>query len=123
MPKKFSDLEFVKKTRTYTERLKKNILSELLESDIKNVAQRNGVSEQEIETMLKEWVKELTGQKPSGLKRLKIDEISLFKGQKSYCVVLVDIDKKIIVGMVKNRTQVEVKKYLEAWEEEVLQQI
>ena len=45
-PKKFSeDLEFVKKTRTYTQRLKKKILSELLESDVKNVAQRNGVSE------------------------------------------------------------------------------
>jgi len=123
-PKKFSeDLEFVKKTRTYTERLKKKILSELLESDVKNVAQRNGVSEQEIETMLKEWGKELSGQKPSGLKRLGIDEIALVKGQKNYCVVLVDIDKKIIVGMLKNRTQVELKKYLEAWGEEVLEQI
>jgi transposase len=106
-PKKFSeDLEFVKKTRTYTERLKKKILSELLESDVKNVAQRNGVSEQEIETMLKEWGQELSGQKPSGLKRLGIDEIALVKVQKNYCVVLVDIDKKIIVGMLKNRTQV-----------------
>jgi len=123
-PKKFSeDLEFVKKTRTYTERLKKKILSELLESDLKNVAQRNGVSEQEIETMLKEWGKELSGQKPSGLKRLGIDEIALVKVQKNYCVVLVDIDKKIIVGMLKNRTQVELKKYLEAWGEEVLEQI
>ena len=54
---------------------------------------------------------------------LGIDEIALVKGQKNYCVVLVDIDKKIIVGMVKNRTQVEVKKYLEAWGEEVLEQI
>ena len=123
-PKKISeDLEFVKKTRTYTERLKKKILSELLESDVKNVAQRNGVSEQEIETMLKEWGKELSGQKPSGLKRLGIDEIALVKGQKNYCVVLVDLDKKIIVGMLKNRTQVELKKYLEAWGEEVLEQI
>ena len=123
-PKKFSeDLGFVKKTRTYTERLKKKILSELLESDLKNVAQRNGVSEQEIETMLKEWGKELSGQKPSGLKRLGIDEIALVKGQKNYCVVLVDIDKKIIIGMLKNRTQVELKKYLEAWGEEVLEQI
>ncbi len=72
-------------------------MSELLESDIKNVAQRNGVSEQEIETMLKEWGKKLIGRKPSGLKRLGIDEIALVKGQKNYCVVLVlvDIDKKL----------------------------
>ena len=77
----------------------------------------------EIETMLKEWGKELTGQKPSGLKRLGIDEIALVKGQKNSCVVLVDIDKKIIVGMLNNRTQVEVEKYLQAWGEEVLEQI
>ena len=37
-PKKFSeDLEFVKKTRTYTERLKKKILSELLETILRTV--------------------------------------------------------------------------------------
>ena len=98
-------------------------MSELLESDLKNVAQRNGVSEQEIETMLKEWGKELSGQKPSGLKKLGIDEIVLVKGQKNYCVVLVDIDKKMIVGMFKNLTQVELEKYLEAWGQEVLEQI
>ena len=45
--------------------------------------------------MLKEWGKELSGQKPLGLKRLGIDEIALFKGQKNSCVVLVDIDKKM----------------------------
>ena len=61
----------------------------------------------------------MTGQKPSRLKRLGIDEMALVKGQKNYCVVLVDIDKKVIVRMVKNRTQVETKKYLEAWGEEV----
>jgi hypothetical protein len=61
----------------------------------------------------------LSGQKPSGLKRLGIDEIALFKRPKNYCVVWVYLDKKIIVGMVKNRTQVEIKKYLEARGEEV----
>jgi len=68
--------------------------------------------------MLKEWGKELSGQKPLGLKRLGIDEIALVKGQKN-CVVLVYLDKKIILGMLKNRTQVEIKKYLEAWGEKV----
>ena len=61
----------------------------------------------------------MTGQKPSRLKRLGIEKMALVKGQKNYCVVLVDIDKKVIVRMVKNRTQVETKKYLEAWGEEV----
>ncbi|MEG4897960.1 hypothetical protein QUA89_30515 [Microcoleus sp. F10-B4] len=76
------------------------------------MAQRNGFSEQEIETMLREWGKELIREKPTGLKRLGIDEIALFKGQKNYCVVLVYLDQKIIVGMLENRTQSEISKYL-----------
>lgn len=45
---------YVKKKRTYTERFKKKIINEVLNSDIKNIAKRNGVSEQEIETMFKD---------------------------------------------------------------------
>ena len=53
--KKFrEELSFVKKKRHYTERFKQKIIQEDLESVIRNVARRNSVSEQEIETMLKE---------------------------------------------------------------------
>lgn len=70
--KKFTeDLNYVKKKRSYTERFKKKIVSEVLNSDIKNVAVRNGVSEQEIETMLKDIGQELQKKKPSQLKCLK----------------------------------------------------
>jgi transposase len=96
LPKKFSeDLEFVKKTRTYTERLKKKILSEFIRKRSQKCGSKEWSQRTRIETMLKEWGKELSGQKPSGLKRLGIDEIAVVKGQKNYCVVLVDIDKKL----------------------------
>jgi transposase len=48
------ELSYVKKKRTYTERFAKKILEEVLNSDIKNVAPRNGVSQPEITTMLKD---------------------------------------------------------------------
>ena len=48
------ELNYVKKKRTYTKRFKKKIIEEVLNSDIKNIAKRNGVSEREIETMLKD---------------------------------------------------------------------
>ena len=65
--------------------------------------------------MLKDYARELKEEKPSGLKKLGIDEIALVKGaecarrqalelnsrepagQKNYYVVLVDLDKRKIV--------------------------
>ncbi|ACB49709.1 transposase [Crocosphaera subtropica ATCC 51142] len=122
--KKFTEeLKDIKKKRTYTERLKKKIVAEVLNGDIKNVAQRNGVSEQEIETMLKDIGQELGKKKPQKLRRLGIDEIAVVKGQGKYYVVLVDLDKGVIIGLIEKRTEEEVSKYLEAWGEEVLRQI
>lgn len=122
--KKFvEELDYVKKKRTYTERFKKRIVEEVLNSDIKNVARRNGVSEQEIETMLKDLGKELKEEKPQNLKRLGMDEIAVVKGQGNYYVVLVDLDQGKLIGLVEKRREEEVRKYLESWGGEVLSQI
>jgi transposase len=55
-----------------------------LNSDIKNTAERNGISEQEIETMLKDLGEDLITAKPNDLKKLGIDEIAMIKGQGNY---------------------------------------
>ncbi len=117
------ELEFVKKKRNYTKRFKNKIVQEVIESDIKNVAQRNNVSEQEIETMLRDTVKELKVQKPLNLTKLGIDEIAVVKGQGNYYVVLIDIEQGVPVGFVEQRTTESVSNYLSAWGEEVLSQI
>ncbi len=74
----------LKKTRTYTERLARKIITEVIESDLKNVAQRNGLSEREVETILKEKFSDLKTDQPIGIKKLGIDEIAWVKGQKNY---------------------------------------
>ena len=71
------ELGFVNKKRNYTERFKNKIIREVIESDLKNVAQRNDMSEQEIETMLKDVGSQLKVTKPFNLKKLGIDEIAL----------------------------------------------
>lgn len=82
--KPFSEqFDFVQKTRTYTKRLAKKVVREVIESDLKNVAQRNGLSEKEVETILKEQFAELKTEKPQGLKKLGIDEIAWVKGHKN----------------------------------------
>lgn len=122
--RKFTEeLSYVQKKRSYTERFKTKIIEEVLNSDIKNVAKRNGVSEQEIETMLKDLGQELQKENPQNLKRLGIDEIAVIKGQGSYYVVLVDLDKRVIIGIIEKRTEEEIIKYLEAWGEEALSKI
>ena len=92
---KVKNYHFTEGIGIFTKRLKNKILEEVIESDIKNVAQRNGVSEQEIETMLKDLAQDLIEEKPQGIRRLGIDEIALVKGQKNYCAVLVDLDKRV----------------------------
>ena len=117
------DLGIVKKNRTHTIRLTNKIISEVLSSDVKNVAKRNEVSEQEIETMLQDKYDELREEKPKNLRKLGIDEIAVVKGQKNYYTVLVDLEKRVVVGIIEKRTKQEIKKYLEAWGAEVISSI
>ncbi len=117
------ELEFVRKRRVHTLRFVEKIIEEVLNSDIKSVAKRNDLSDQEIETMLKDLGQDLFEEKPVNLKKLGIDEIAVVKGQKNYYVVLVDLEKKKVIGLVEKRTKKEIKEYLEAWGEEVLSKI
>jgi transposase len=122
--KKFAEeLNYVPKKRTYTERFRKKIVEEVLNSDIRNTGKRNKVSEQEIETMLKDIGEELMKIKPKDLKRLGIDEIAMIKGQGNYYAVLVDIDLGKMIGIVEKRTEEALIEYLKGWGEEVLGQI
>ena len=113
----------LKKTRTYTERLAEKIITEVLESDVKNVARRNGLSDKEIETILKEKFAELKTDKPRQLKKLGIDEIAWVKGQKNYCAVLVDLETRKPVDILENRTKDCLRECFEKWVTEVLKNI
>lgn len=59
----------------------------------------------------------------SELRRLGMDEISLRKGQGDYVVVLVDLDKNELVGLVESRKHKDIKEVLRSWGDEVLSQV
>lgn len=122
--KPFSEeLNFVRKKRTYTNRLAKEIVKQVLENDIKSVVERTHVTTEEIETMLKDVSQECLKSKPTELKRLGIDEIAWVKGQGNYCAVLIDLDKSKLLGILDERTQEKVSEVLEQWGTEVLEKI
>ncbi|MBD2742750.1 ISL3 family transposase [Coleofasciculus sp. FACHB-1120] len=122
--KPFSEeLDFIKKRRTYTKRLATQILQEVLENDIHNVAKKSVVTTEEIERMLKDAASELLESKPTELKRLGIDEIALTKGKGNYCAVLIDLEKSKLIGIIDGRTQAEISQVIRGWGREVLESI
>ncbi|MBO1054511.1 MAG: ISL3 family transposase [Dolichospermum sp. DET73] len=117
------DLDFVKKKRTYTNRLAHKTIQEVLENDIHSVAAKGIVTEDEIERMLKDASSELPNLKPINLKRLGIDEIALKKGHGNYCAVLVDLDQSKLIAILSGRTQEIIKQTLIEWGTEILENI
>lgn len=97
--------------------------SEVIHSDVHNVAKNNELTDAEVWSMVNyvaEWELEID---LTHLKRLGIDEISLVKGMSKFIVVLVDLDTRKPIAFVKSRTQVEIQEVLTAWGETVLNQI
>ncbi|MBD2492092.1 ISL3 family transposase [Aulosira sp. FACHB-615] len=122
--KVFSEkLEFVDKSTCYTKRLAANIVEQVLNSNIHSVAQRNDLSDEEVESMLKRQVAQIQKINLREVKRLGIDEIALVKGQGNYLAVIVDLDTRKPIEIVKTRRIEEIGEVLKGWGFEVLEQI
>ena len=70
------ELDFVQKRRTYTKRLAEKVITEVLETDVVNVARINRMTTSEIETLLKELEEDSLKEKSQDSKKLGIDEIN-----------------------------------------------
>ena len=117
------DLDFVKKKRSYTKRLARKIIQDVLHNDIHSTASKGIVTTEEIERMLKDASEELSELKFINLKRLGIDEIALIKGKGNYCAVLVDLDTSKLIAILDVRTQKTIKETLVGWGTRALEQI
>ncbi|MDY6785670.1 MAG: ISL3 family transposase, partial [Cyanobacteriota bacterium] len=117
------DLNFIQSRRTYTKRLARQIIQQVIESDVRSVAQKGVVTTAEIERMLKDASCKCLNGKPVGLKKLGIDEIALLKGQGNYCAVFVDLEKSELITIVQGRSREVLAKVLNSWGVEVLEGI
>ncbi|MEH1769506.1 ISL3 family transposase [Nostoc sp.] len=122
--KVFSEkLDFVDKSKGYTKRLAMDIVQQVLNSNIHSVAKRNGLSDEEVESMLKKQVSQILNINLSQVRKLGIDEIALVKGQGSYLAVLVDLDTHKPIELVQSRRIEDIREVLVSWGVEVLNQI
>jgi transposase len=122
--KPFSEaLDFVDKRRKHTNRFSDKIVQQVVHSDVHTVGQQNDLSDEEVWSIIKHVSKKKVVIDLTQLKRLGMDEIALRKGQKDFIVVLVDLERRILIGFVGSRKQKDIKKVLEEWGSEVLSQI
>jgi transposase len=98
------------------------IVKQVMHSDTHNVARNNGLTDDEVWSMV-EYLSKKNVLRPEWSSRLGIDEISLCKGQGDYIVVLVDLDKNELIGLVESRKHKDIKAELKSWGEEVLSQL
>ncbi|PNK08714.1 transposase, partial [Cylindrospermopsis raciborskii] len=83
----------------------------------------NDLSDEEVESMLKRQVAQIQKINLRGVKRLGIDEIALVKGQGNYLAVLVDLDTRKPIEIVKTRRIEDIREVLIGWGLESLEQI
>ncbi|BAB78389.1 ISL3 family transposase (plasmid) [Anabaena sp. FACHB-709] len=122
--KVFSEqLDFVDKSKGYTKRLATDIVQQVLNSNIRSVAQRNGLSDEEVESMLKKQVSHILNINLSQVKKLGIDEIALVKGKGNYLAILVDLDSHKPIEIVQSRRIEDIREVLVSWGVEILNQI
>lgn len=117
------ELDFVDKSKGYTKRLATDIVQQVLNSNIRSVAERNGLSDEEVESMLKKQVAQILNINLSQIKKLGIDEIALVKGQGNYLAVLVDLDTHKPIEIVQSRRREDIREILVSWGVEILNQI
>lgn len=122
--KPFSEkLDFVANKKSFTRRYAQAVTQQVVHSDIKNVAHNNGLTSEEVESMVMFFTKSLLPIDVNNLRRLGMDEISLVKGQGKFIVVLVDLESHKLIGLVSQRKQSEIKKVMLNWGKKVLSQI
>ncbi len=122
--KTFSEkLDFVGTKKGYTYRYAEYITKQTIDSNVSSVAKNNGLTDEEVTSMLKDVAKRVMPIDVTSLKRLGIDEISLVKGQGKFIVVLVDLDRRKLIGLVPERKQIEIEREMTKWGDKIPEQI
>ena len=116
-------LDFVGNKKSFTYRYAQSITEQVIHSDVNNVAKTNGLTDEEVWSMVMAVAQKIIPIDVKKLKRLGIDEISLVKGQGKFIVVLVDLETHKLIGLVSERQQSEIEKVMKQWGEKVLFQI
>jgi transposase len=101
--------------RDYTTRYEASLFHQVRHTTVWYVAQQEGLTDQVVARIfLRQAPKHLPSSPFDGVTRLGIDEIAERKGRKAYDLVLYDLDAGTPIDVLENRTQAELRAYLDA---------
>jgi transposase len=107
--------DFADPKRDYTARYEESLFHQVRQTTVWYVAQQEGLTDQVVARILLRQARTHLPVSPfDGVTRLGIDEIAERKGRKAYDLVLYDLDAGIPIDILENRTQAELRAYLEA---------
>lgn len=117
-------LDFADPKRDYTTRYEESIFHQVRQTTVWYVARHEGLTDQVVARIfLRQAPKHLPALPFDSVTRLGIDEIAERKGRKAYDLVLYDLDAGIPIDVLENRTQAELRAYLDALSLSTRQQI
>ena len=117
-------LDFADPKRDYTTRYEESIFHQVRQTTVWYVAQQEGLTDQVVARIfLRQVHKHLPADPFKGVTRLGIDEIAERKGRKAYDLVLYDLEAGTPIDVLENRTQAELRAYLDALPLQTCQQI
>lgn len=100
--------------RRQTRRFEQHIYQRCLTSTRKQVAEEEWLHEATVLDIFKRWAKRARHQRVSlNVRVLGIDEISLTKGQDSYCLVLSDLERRCVITVFADRRQETLEQWLD----------
>lgn len=108
-------LDFADPKRDYTTRYEESLFHQVRQTTVWYVAQQEGLTDQVVARIFRRQAhKHLPTDPFKGVTRLGIDEIAERKGRKAYDLVLYDLDAGTPIDVLENRTQAELRAYLDA---------
>lgn len=116
--------DFADPKRDYTRRYEAFIFHQVRHTTVCYVAQREDLTDKVVARIfLRQAHKHLPAAPFEGVTRLGIDEIAERKGRKAYDLVLYDLDAGKPLDVLENRTQAELRSYLDTLPPQVCQRI
>lgn len=98
----------------HTVRYESMIYERVKNCSIEEISREEGLGWEEVELIFNHFAKELEKEEWEAPERISLDEFSNLKGHKDFITTVVDLDKKILLDVIKGHKQEELMEALKA---------
>jgi len=116
-------LSFMRLRQHHTIRYESMIYERVKNCSIEEISREEGLGWSEVELIFNHCAKELEKEEWEAPERISLDEFSNLKGHKDFITTVVDLDKKILLDVIKGHKQEELMEALKAQPDAVREKV